>query len=366
MKYTPLYWIHTSLGANMITTSAGYRMPARYKTVEEEHRAVRERVGMMDISLMGRIDVKGKGAAEFLQWLAANDLDRVNDGQLMYTTFCNERGGIMDDLTVWRFSPVHYRVVTSSVMRYKTLKWLQDHFGNRDVYLTDISSSLGMIAVQGPRSRELLQDAFDGDMSALKFFHFTTGKIFGIPALIARVGFSGELGYECYIGAEDTVEAWNSLFESGKKYGVTPYGFDVLDTLRFEKGYIFYGYEVTSENNPFECGLQRWVAFDKKGDFLGKGALLKIRETGPKKKLMALEVDGDSVLAEKLPVKAEDGTTIGETVYGFRGITVGKNLAWAWIATENAKLGSRVSVEGTGARIVSLRYYDAEGKRMRG
>ena len=169
-------------------------MPAHYRSVEEEHRAVRERVGMMDTSLMGRIDVNGRDALEYLQRLAANDASKLSDSQSMYTTLCNERGGIMDDLTVWRISEDHFRIVTSSIMRYKTLKWLQDHVEDRDIYLTDISPSLGMISVQGPRSRELLQELYDGNVSALKFFHFSTGKLGGVSALIARVGFSGESG----------------------------------------------------------------------------------------------------------------------------------------------------------------------------
>ncbi len=367
-KFTPLYGVHMALGAEMITTSAGYRMPAHYRPLEEEHRAVRERAGMMDISLMGRIDIKGRDAFRFLQRVAANDAEKLSDGQLMYTTLCNEEGGIVDDLTVWRFSADHYRIVTSSIMRYRTMKWLQDQVGDQeDVYLTDISSSLGMIAVQGPKSRELLQDIFDGNMGALKFFHFTSGKLSGgIPALIARVGFSGELGFECYFGAEDTVEAWNKIFEAGKKYGALPYGFDALDSLRFEKGYIFYGYEVTQENNPFECGLERWVAFDKRGGFLGREALLHVKEAGPTKKLVALEVEGDDLLPEKRPVRAEDGVAIGETVYGFKGLSVGKNLAWAWIKTAYAKDGKKVTIDGRSARIAPLRYYDPEGKRMKG
>lgn len=343
-------------------------MPAHYRSVEEEHRAVRERVGMMDISLMGRIDIKGRDAQKFLQRVAANNVVRLSNGQLMYTTFCNEEGGIMDDLTVWRFSPDHYRIVTSSIMRFKTKKWLEDHIAEReDVYLTDISSSLGMIAVQGPRSRELLRDVFEGNINALKFFHFTSGKFAGdIPALIARVGFSGELGYECYFGAEDTAEAWNRIFEAGKKYDALPYGFDVLDSLRFEKGYIFYGYEVTSENNPFECGLERWVAFDKKSSFIGREALLQVRDTGPKKKLVALDVEEDELLPEKQQVEAPDGSIIGEIVYSFKGLTVGKNLAWAWIKSEHAKIGSNVTIGPRHAKIVPLRYYDPDGKRMRG
>jgi len=364
MKFTPLNGVHVALGAEMITTSAGYRMPAHYTSVEEEHQAVRERVGMMDISLMGRIDIKGKGTLEFLQRIAANDASKLSDGQLMYTTLCNERGGIMDDLTVWRFSKDHFRVITSSIMRYKTLTWLQDHVNEHDVYLTDISSSLGMISVQGPRSRELLQEMYEKNVNALRFFHFSIGKLGGVPALIARVGFSGELGYECYFGAEDTVDAWNAIFEAGKEYKLLPYGFDALDSLRFEKGYIFYGYEVTSQNNPFECGLEKWISFDK-GDFIGKDALLKIRENGPEKKLVALEVAGDSLLLEKHPVRAGGGIA-GETVYAFKGLTVGKNLAWAWLKNEYAKEEREVTIDERTAKVVPLRYYDPDGKRMRG
>jgi aminomethyltransferase len=318
---------------------------------------------MMDISLMGRIDIKGRDSLEFLQGLAANDASKLSDGRLMYTTLCNERGGIMDDLTVWRFSKDYFRIVTSSIMRYKTLKWLQDHVEDRDVYLTDISSSLGMISVQGPRSRELLHELYDGNVSALKFFHFSTGKLDGVPALIARVGFSGELGYECYIGAEDTEDTWNAIFEAGKKYEALPYGFDALDSLRFEKGYIFYGYEVTLENNPFECGLEKWVSFDK-GDFIGREALLEIKEKGPEKKLVALTVEGDSLLQEKRPVRA-GGEIAGETVYAFKGLTVGKNLAWAWLKNEYAKDGINVTVDERTAKVIPLRYYDPDGKRMR-
>jgi aminomethyltransferase len=365
MKFTPLYNLHLALGAEMITTSAGYRMPARYRAVEEEHKAVRERVGMMDISLMGRIDIKGKDALEYLQKLAANDASKLSDGQLLYTTFCNEQGNIMDDLTVWRFGKNHFRIVTSSVMRYKTLRWLQDHLGDYDVYLTDISPNLGMISVQGPRSRELLEGI--SDIRGLKFFHFAQGGLKGIPSLIARVGFSGELGYECYFGAEDTVEAWNAIQEAGKEFDLLPYGFDVLDSLRFEKGYIFYGYEVTSENNPFECGLEKWIAFEK-GNFIGREALLKIREAGAKKKLAAMEIGGDELISEKQSVRAGNKIA-GETVYGFKGLTIGKNIAWAWLDSESSRDGQELTIENKGrmtrAKVVPLRNYDPKGRRMR-
>ncbi len=368
MKLTPLYNVHLSLGAKMFTSAAGYQMPAYYTAIQEEHRAVRERVGMIDLSLMGRIDINGKESLELVDELAVNAASKLADGQAMYTTFCNEQGNMVDDVTVWRLSREHFRVVTSSVMRYKTLKWIQDHRRpGTAAYVTDISSSLGMIAVQGPKSRDTLQKIVDVDLKQLKFFRFMTAKLADIPTTIARVGYSGELGYECYFATEDTVQAWNNIREAGKEFGIAPYGLDVLDTLRFEKGFIFFGYEVTEMNNPYECGLEKWIRFDKP-KFLGKQPLTKLSADGPKRKLVGLELSDDEPTPASQPVEVE-GEKVGETVAGFRGLTVGKNLAWAFVKTDKAKEGSQVTVDMKGkkkpARIVDVRYYDPKGDRMR-
>jgi aminomethyltransferase len=368
MKLTPLYNVHLSLGAKMFTTAAGYLMPAYYSTVEQEHRTVREKVGMIDLSLMGRIDIKGRAALDLVQVLAVNDAGRLTDGQAMYTTFCNELGNIVDDVTVWRFSGEHFRVITSSVMRQRSLKWIQQNIKDRMVaYVTDISSSLGCIAVQGPRSREALQRICDVDLKPLGFFRFIAAKLAGIPAIVARLGFTGELGFECYVGAEDTVQAWNSISEAGKESGITPYGLDVLDTLRFEKGFIFFGYEVTEANNPYECGLEKWIRFDKPA-FIGKQALMKLSVDGPKRKLVGLEFCDDEITPVSQPVEVQGGK-IGETVAGFRGLTDGKNLAWAFVESHHAEEGSEVMVGTNGkkrvARIVGTHYYDPNGDRMR-
>ncbi len=352
----------------MFTTAAGYLMPAHYSTIEQEHRSVRERVGVIDLSLMGRIDIRGSGALELVDQLAVNAATKLTDGQAMYTTFCNENGNMVDDVTVWRFNQEYFRVVTSSVMRYKTLKWIQDHRRpGAPAYVTDVSSGLGMIAVQGPKSRDTLQEIVDSDLGQLKFFRFMTTKLAGIPAVIARLGYSGELGYECYFATEDTVQAWNSITEAGKKFQITPYGLDVLDTLRFEKGFIFFGYEVTDANNPYECGLEKWIRSDKPS-FMGKSALAKLSVQGPKRKLVGLELSDDEITPISQPVDVQ-GRRIGETVAGFRGLTVGKNLAWAFVESDKAKEGIEVTVNVKGknkpARIVDVRYYDPKGERMR-
>ena len=367
MKLTPLYNVHLSLGAKMFTTAAGYQMPAYYSKIEEEHRSVRGRVGMLDLSLMGRIDIKGRQSFQLIQQLSANDAERLADGQAMYTTFCNESGNIVDDVTVWRFNKEHFRVVTSSVMRQRSLRWIQENLNEINAYVTDISSSLGCISVQGPLSRDALQKICDTDLKQLRFFRFASTKLAGIPSIVARIGFTGELGFECYFGAEDTVEAWNAIAEAGKEYEILPYGLDVLDTLRYEKGFIFFGYEITERNNPFECGLDRWIRFEKPV-FFGKQSLLSIRKEGPKQKLVGLEMESLGDFEQSSEVRY-NGKKIGETLLAFRGLTVGKNIAWAFVYSKNAVYGKRVAIackkREIGATMIDTRCYDPTGKRMK-
>ncbi len=367
MKLTPLYNVHLSLGAKMFTTAAGYQMPAYYSKIEEEHRSVRGRVGMLDLSLMGRIDIKGRQSFQLIQQLSVNDAERLADGQAMCTTFCNESGNIVDDVTVWRFNKEHFRVVTSSVMRQRSLRWIQENLNEMNAYVTDISSSLGCISVQGPLSRDALQKICDTDLKQLRFFRFASTKLAGIPSIVARIGFTGELGFECYFGAEDTVEAWNVIAEAGKEYEILPYGLDVLDTLRYEKGFIFFGYEITERNNPFECGLDRWIRFEKPV-FFGKQSLLSIRKEGPKQKLVGLEMESLGDFEQPSEVRY-NGKKIGETLLAFRGLTVGKNIAWAFVDSKNAVYGKRVAIackkREIGATMIDTRCYDPTGKRMK-
>jgi aminomethyltransferase len=352
----------------MFTTASGYEMPAYYSSVEAEHRAVRERVGMIDLSLMGRIDIKGTQALDLVQDLAVNDAGKLTDGQVMYTTFCNELGNIVDDVTVWRFSSEHFRVITSSLMRQRSLKWIREHAKEGMLaYETDISSSLGCIAVQGPLSRDVLQRICDVDLKQLGFFRFFPAKLAGLSAVIARVGFTGELGYECYFGAEETVQAWNSIREAGKEYGILPYGLDVLDTLRYEKGFIFFGYEVTEKNNPFECGLDRWIRFEKP-NFLGKESLLAIKKNGSQQKLIGLEIVSEQITPPSLDV-IHNGRKIGTTLLGFHALTLRKNIAWAFVNTTDAQFGRKVKIatdtSKADATLIDVRIYDPSGERMR-
>jgi len=367
MKLTPLYQKHIELGAKMYTTGMGYEMPGHYTSVEKEARNVRERVGMNDVSLMGRLDLKGKDALALTQKLIVNNAARLEDGQALYSVMCNDKGLIVDDVVVLRFEQEHFRIITSSMYRAKTQVWIRKHMQGMNVYLTDISSSLAMIGVQGPKSRDLLSGITDIDLTKLGFFRFGFGKFGDIPCMIARLGFSGELGYECYVNTEDAMATWDIIAEAGKPHGVMPYGMDTLDALRWEKGFVFFGFDATEKENPYECRLWPFIRYNC-GDFIGRDALLKIKEQGPAKKLMGLEVSGEKLVAANQPVKI-GGKIVGETMAGFHSANLDRNLGYAYLNAPHFEEGTQVSVAIDGvetpASVAEMPFYDPEGKRMR-
>ncbi|MDB6089038.1 MAG: hypothetical protein JWN85_1822 [Gammaproteobacteria bacterium] len=367
MKLTPLFHKHLALGAKMYTTGTGYQMPAHYRAAHDEVLAVRQGAGMIDLSLMSRLDLKGKDALRLIQRLIVNDAGRLQDGQALYSTMCNEHGLIEDDVVVMRFDEEHFRVITSSMFRYKTAAWIHRHKADCNVHLTDISSAIAMIAVQGPRSRELLRGITDIDMDKLGFFRFASGTLAELPCTIARVGFSGELGYECYFNTEDGLAAWDAIAAAGKVCEVVPYGMDTLDLLRLEKGFIFFGYDVTARENPYECGLWPLIRYDH-GDFIGKQALQAIRERGPAKKLVGLETGGDQPAAAGQTLLSGN-TNVGRVVTGFRSPVLDRNLAYAYLAGPHFEPGTVVALEIEGrrqsAKVVEMPFVDPQGKRMR-
>lgn len=369
MKLTPLYQKHVDLGATMYTTSMGYQMPAHYSSVEEEARNVRERVGMNDVSLMGRLDVKGRDALALTQFLIVNNAAALSDGQALYSVMCNEKGLIVDDIIVLRFNAEHLRVITSSMFRAKTLVWIQKHIDDRHMsaYVTDVSSYFCMIGVQGPKSRDVLGGITDIDLTELKFFRFAFGKFGDIPCMIARLGFSGELGYECYVNAEDAHWTWDMIMAAGGRHGIMPYGMDTLDALRWEKGFIFYGFDATNEHNPYECRVFNFIRYDC-GDFLGREALLKIRERGPAKKLMGLEVAGEKLAPAKAQLKI-GSESVGHVVAGFHSPNLDRNLGYAYVNAPHFRDGTRVTLEiggdETAATVIEMPFLDPAGERMR-
>jgi aminomethyltransferase len=367
MKLTPLYHKHLQLGATMYTTGTGYQMPARYRPAHEEALAVREGVGMIDLSLMGRLDLKGAGALALVQRLIVNNAARLQDGQALYSTMCNEQGLIEDDIVVMRFGPQHFRIVTSSMFRYRTATWIRSQMAGDDAQLTDVSSGLAMIGVQGPRSRQLLSPITAIDLSKLGFFRFASGTLAGLPCTIARLGFSGELGYECYFNTEDAVAAWEAIAAAGKSCAVLPYGMDTLDLLRLEKGFIFFGYDVTAQENPYECGLWPLIRYDC-GDFIGRRALQDIERRGAAKKLVGLRISGERPAVADQPLHSAN-QVVGRVVTGFRSPSLGLNLAYAYLDAPCFELGTEVTLERAApaqtAIVVEMPFLDPAGTRMR-
>ena len=369
MKLTPLYQKHIDLGATMYRTGMGYAMPAYYSSVEAEARNVRARVGMNDVSLMGRLDVKGKDTLALVQYLIVNNAARLTDGQALYSVMCDDQGLIVDDVVVMRIGAEHLRIVTSSMFRARTLAYIQRNIDERKLsaYVTDVSSSFAMIGVQGPRSRDMLSGITDIDLSKLKFFRMAFGKFGNIPCMIARLGFTGELGYECYVNAEDAHDTWDLFMQAGEPHGVLPYGMDTLDALRWEKGFIFYGFDATDQHNPYECRVADFIRYDC-GDFRGREALLKIKARGPDRKLMGLEVGGNKLAPGEQPLKI-GSQTVGKVVAGFRSYNLDRNLGYAYVNAPHCTDGMQVVLEIDGAEtsaiVVEMPFLDPAGNRMR-
>lgn len=366
MKLTPLFQKHLELGATMYTTGTGYRMPAHYRSAHDETLAVRQRAGMIDLSLMSRLDLKGRDALPLIQKLIVNDAGRLQDGQALYSTMCNEHGLIEDDIVVMRCDAEHFRIITSSMFRYRTAAWIHRHRTGCEVHLTDVSSAIAMIAVQGPQSRELLRAITDIELDKLGFFRFASGTLAELPCTIARLGFSGELGYECYFNTEDAVAAWDAIAAAGRFCEVVPYGMDTLDLLRLEKGFIFFGYDVTARENPYECGLWPLIRYDH--DFIGKQALQLIRERGPTKKLVGLETGGAQPAATGQTLLSGNAG-VGRVVTGFRSPVLGRNLAYAYLDAPHFYPGTEVALDIEGqrqsAKVVEMPFVDPQGERMR-
>lgn len=392
-RRTPLYDIHAR-AAQMIKGGGDYLYPLSYTSPVEEHLNTRTNVGMQDLSTMGEVDVKGPGAERLLNRLLVNEIQDMEPGQVRYSTMCREDGGIVDDITVYKFDDEHFMVVTSSGPRKKTARWIADHAMGASAYVTDISASVALPVVQGPRSRDFLSSIVEGaDLERLRFFRFAPGRIGETEVVISRSGYTGELGYELYTPAEEAAWLWDFLLQAGRDFGLRPYGVAAMQSLRIEKAFPLYGPDISEAQTPFHLGLDRWIAF-KKRDFIGREALLRVQEAGLDERWVGLVVQGDipaspnapifsvadvATFREKMFTSSEAGDYLDEELPGDRAIgrvtssakghSVGKMLALGFVRTSHAWPGSRllVSVNGrpTPATVAPTPFFDPEGVRLR-
>ena len=392
-RRSPFYDYHLRHAGQLIKGGGDYLFPDAYTSGENEHVNTRTNVGLQDISSMGEVDIKGPGAERLLNRLVVNELIEMEPGQVRYTSMCNEMGGIVDDLTVYKFNDEHFMIVTSSGPRKRVVQWIREQCQGASAYSTDISASVALAVVQGPRSREFLRTITDGvDLNKLRFFRFSPAIVNDTELILSRSGYTGELGYELYVPAEEAGALWEYLLREGKEFGLQPYGVLAMQSLRIEKALPLYGPDINEEVNPFQLGTDRWIRFDKR-DFVGRDALLRIQEQGIDERWVGLHLDskvavdaGDAIYSvgdvatgkrkKKSGTEAEEeierlspGNQIGRVTSSAIGYSVGKTLALAYLRTTHAWPSSKVVVMNAGrpitATVTATPFFDPSGARMR-
>ncbi|AHY45915.1 Glycine cleavage system T protein (aminomethyltransferase) [Rubrobacter radiotolerans] len=393
-RRTPLYDFHLRSARSVVRGGGDYMFPTSYTSAVEEHLNVRRNVGMQDLSTMGEVDVKGPGSERLLRRLLANEVQDMEPGQLRYSTMCNERGGIVDDVTVYKFSDEHFMVVASSGPRLRTYRWIAEHAEGKSAYVTDMTAAIALLSVQGPLSRMYLRSVVEGvDLDSLRFFRFAPGRIGEVEVIVSRSGYTGELGYELYVPADQAAYLWDFVLKSGREYELGPYGVEAMQSLRIEKALPLYGPDISEEYTPFHLGLERFVRLDKR-DFVGREALLGVQERGLESRWVGLTLESESPasLGDELYSVAdvatfrevvetgaeageyEDALTPGERRVGHVsssawGPSVGKMLALAHVDPAHAWPGAALIVEVNGrpvpARVTQTPFFDPEMARAR-
>ena len=361
-RRTPLYEAHRTLGARM-AEFAGWDMPLFYGGATDEHRAVRERCGLFDVSHMGELEVRGPGAAAVCQELTVNDVARLRIGDGQYTVLCNERGGVLDDLIVFRLGPERYLMVVNAANAEADARWIAGRAdGRADVI--DRSDELGLLALQGPDAETVLRETTPLDLSRLRPFTAVEGPVAGFDVLVMRTGYTGEDGFELLVAGADAPALWDAVLDVTRRRGGLPAGLAARDTLRLEAGLPLCGSDMDETTTPLEAGLA-WVVKLGKGDFVGRATLAAQAERGLTRRLVGLVQDEPGVPRHGCAVWRDD-TRVGEVTSGTKSPTLGRYIGLAYVATAAAAPGTPVAVEIRGrhvpARVVARPFY----RRVRG
>lgn len=350
LKRTPLNADHRRLGARMVDFG-GWDMPVQYSGVIDEHKVVRTSVGLFDVSHMGELMVSGRGANDFLQRMTTNDVSKISIGQAQYSALCKEDGCVIDDIIVYRRGLDSFLVCVNASNISKDEQWLRAHLPSSGVVLDNESEAYAQIAVQGPKARELVQQVVDVNISGLKYYWFVEGKVLGQPSIIARTGYTGELGYELYVPAETSSKVWTALVEGAQKFGGKPCGLGARDTLRLEMGYLLYGNDMDESINALECGLG-WVTKFSKGDFMGSKALAAQKERGLSKQIVGLCMVDKAIARHGYKVFSapEGGQELGWVTSGTVAPSLNQNVGMAYVPPAFSALGTDLFVEIRGER----------------
>ena len=352
-KKTPFYEEHLAAGARFVNF-AGWEMPIQYTGIIAEHHAVREDLGLFDVSHMGEVEVIGVGALQAVNRLITNDLERLEDGRACYTPLCLPSGGVIDDLIVYRFSTERILICTNAANHQRDYQHFVDEIDDESLEVLDRIDDYAQLALQGPRAPAFLDPLCDADLESLGRFAFIESEIAGVRCIVSRTGYTGEEGYELYIPSEGANAVWASLMGAAAPPRLI--GLGARDTLRMEMKYPLYGQELSEETTPLEA-LLAWTVKLKKNDFIGRAALLAQKETGIPRSLVAFVMEGRAIPRNGYPILTEEGEEIGAVTSGTRSPTLSRGIGLGYIPRSLAKVGAPiwVSIRGKLAEGVQVK-----------
>ncbi|SFC13002.1 aminomethyltransferase [Alkalibacterium subtropicum] len=345
LQRTPLYPYYQENNVKLIDFGS-WALPVQFTKLKEEHQAVREHAGIFDVSHMGEIKVSGDKATDWLNRLITNDVKNIDPDQAVYTLVTNETGGILDDIIIFKLSETDYLLTPNASNTKKIWQWLNEHKG-AGIELTDLSKDTGLIAIQGPRAKDIVAEVFGKEVLDLENYHFRQNvSAEGLDnVLLSRTGYTGEDGFECYVKWDQTVTLWKKFLEAGAAYQLQECGLGARDTLRLEAGMPLYGQDLSERVTPLEAGLRFAVKWDKSEPFIGQKALEEQKETGTTYLLRGFEVQGRGIAREGYPVFNESDEEIGEVTSGTQSPTLGKSIGFMRIRKAGIKLGDTVRIQ---------------------
>lgn len=341
LKKIALNDVHEALGAKMVPF-AGYNMPVRYSSDIEEHKTVREAVGIFDVSHMGEFVLRGPKALDLIQRVTTNDASKLADGKIQYSCLPNEEGGIVDDLLVYRMGEEEYLLVVNASNIEKDWNWISKH-NTEGAEMVNISDETSLFAVQGPKTVEALQPLTKIDLASMAYYTFERGEFAGVPdVLVSATGYTGAGGFEIYVKNEDARKVFDAIMEAGKAHGIKPIGLGARDTLRLEMGFCLYGNDIDDTTSPLEAGLGWITKFDK--EFVNSENLKAQKEQGVNRKLIGFEMLEKAIPRAHYEIVNAEGEKVGEVTSGTMSPSLGKGIGLGYVTKDYSKVGTEISI----------------------
>jgi aminomethyltransferase len=356
-KRTALFDIHKGMGARLIAFG-GWSMPVEYSGIAREHSAVRTAAGLFDVSHMGEFEVTGPESLQLIQHLTSNDASLLADGQAQYSALTTPEGTAVDDLLVYRHSANRFMLVVNAANIESDLEWIRSR-NTFNAQVEDISEKTALLALQGPRAKEILQPLTDRSLQAIPSYHFVSGKVMGVEALLSRTGYTGEDGFELYFPAAESEKLWSGILKAGEPLGLLPAGLGARNTLRLEAKLLLYGNDLDRTTTLLEAGLG-WIVKFEKGDFIGRDSLKRQKTEGVSRKLVGFVMRGRDIARDHYPVYV-NGAEVSHVTSGSPSITLKQNIGLTYLPAAHSAVGTKLEVSVRGraceAEVVRTPFY---------